>query len=190
MASKTTSKTAAKPAARKSASASKTAAPKSKVAPKKKESEVKPPSRPQTTAPSPSAKTSPAAKPAAPAAPPTPPSLAKKAVAIVSLIDKQPSHKKAGDGEPKKKTTVLPPISRIRASLETPPAPPQPPPPPEPPKVEAAPESSTAAGEEPAVETEDGKRIIHIKPRIIVKQLAAELGVKPHQLIAELMGFN
>ncbi|PYK00732.1 MAG: translation initiation factor IF-2, partial [Verrucomicrobia bacterium] len=32
--------------------------------------------------------------------------------------------------------------------------------------------------------------VIHIKPPIIVRQLAIELGLKPHQLIAELMTFN
>jgi len=39
-------------------------------------------------------------------------------------------------------------------------------------------------------EAEEGKNVIHIKPPIIVKQLAIELGLKPHQLIAELMSFN
>ena len=36
-------------------------------------------------------------------------------------------------------------------------------------------------------ETEDGRKIIHIKPPIIVKDLAAQLGVKNFQLIKELM---
>ncbi len=47
--------------------------------------------------------------------------------------------------------------------------------------------------EAPAAEAEpegDPQKIIHIKPPIIVKQLATELGLKPHQLIAELMSFN
>lgn len=34
------------------------------------------------------------------------------------------------------------------------------------------------------------QKIILIKPPIVVKQLAAELGLKPHQLIAELMTHN
>jgi len=176
MAAKTTSKTAAKPAARKTAPASKTAAAKSKVAPKKKEPESKP--APRATA-HPPAKTAAAAKPAAPPAP-------KKSVASVSLIDKQPTQNRAADGEIKKKTTVLPPISRIRASLEAPPAPP----PPEPPKVEPAPAQPAGAAEAPdaaAAETEDDRKIIHIKPPIIVKDLAAQLGVKNHVLIRELM---
>jgi len=176
MAAKTTSKTAAKPAARKTAPASKTAAAKSKVAPKKKEPESKPAPRAPAHPP---AKTAAAAKPAAPPAP-------KKSVASVSLIDKQPTQNRAADGEIKKKTTVLPPISRIRASLEAPPAPP----PPEPPKVEPAPAQPAGAAEAPdaaAAETEDDRKIIHIKPPIIVKDLAAQLGVKNHVLIRELM---
>ncbi|HEX3817588.1 MAG TPA: translation initiation factor IF-2 [Chthoniobacterales bacterium] len=36
-------------------------------------------------------------------------------------------------------------------------------------------------------ETEDGRKIIHIKPPIIVKDLATQLGVKNFQLIKELM---
>src|SRR3989442_15918424 len=43
----------------------------------------------------------------------------------------------------------------------------------------------------PSAEAEvDLQKVIHIKPPIIVKQLATELGLKPHQLIAELMTYN
>jgi translation initiation factor IF-2 len=111
----------------------------------------------------------------------------RPAVESVSLIDKKHPQKKADDGEIKKKTTVLPPISRIRASLEAPSAPPK--------KPEPAPPTTTtdgaAAVETAAPEAEvPAQNVIHIKPPIIVKQLAAELGLKPHQLIAELMNFN
>ncbi|HJT79946.1 MAG TPA: translation initiation factor IF-2 [Chthoniobacterales bacterium] len=184
MATKTTSKTAAKPAARKTA-ATKTAASKAKVAPKKKE-ETKPAARAHTAAP---AKTAPPKSAAAPkAASPAP----KKHAPSVSLIDKQPAPKKSEDGEVKKKTTVLPPISRIRESMQAPVAPskPAPPPAPEPPKAEpvAAPETlPTDAEAVPVAEAEDGRKIIHIKPPIIVKDLAAQLGIKNHVLIKELM---
>src|SRR5204862_5978572 len=108
-------------------------------------------------------------------------------VESVSLIDKKHPQKRAADGEIKKKTTVLPPISRIRASLEAPAAPPpkkdapaQPPPP-----------LTDEAVAEPEVAADaTSQKVIHIKPPIIVKQLAVELGLKPHQLIAELMTFN
>ena len=112
----------------------------------------------------------------------------RPAVESVSLIDKKHPQKKA-DGEAKKKTTVLPPISRIRESLGGTVAPPKPKTP-EP----AAPERSTtdrAAVEAAPTEAEaPSQKVIHIKPPIIVKQLAIELGLKPHQLIAELMAFN
>src|SRR6266704_3309349 len=109
-------------------------------------------------------------------------------VESVSLIDKKYPQKKTADGEIKKKTTVLPPISRIRASLEGPTA--------AAPKKEApvqTPTPTDGAVAEPAAlaETEaPAQNVIHIKPPIIVKQLAAELALKPHQLIAELMNFN
>src|SRR5215471_18007874 len=118
------------------------------------------------------AATKPHAKPAAP----------RPAVASVSLIDKKHPEKKAADGEIKKKTTVLPPISRIRASLETPTVP-VPTKKPEPaPKAETVPaEAAPAEAEVPAA------NVIHIKPPIIVKEFAGQLGLKPFQLIKELM---
>jgi translation initiation factor IF-2 len=184
MATKTTSKTAAKTAARKT-TVSKSAASKPKVAARKKETEVKPAPRSHAAAP---AKPAPA-KPAAAAQQPAPPPATRRNVASVSLIDKRPTQKRGTDSEVKTKTTVLPPISRIRASMEAPPAPAKPAPPPEPPKVETpTPEPATA--EEPVAltsESEDDRKIIHIKPPIIVKDLAVQLGVKNHVLIKELM---
>src|SRR6266404_974021 len=110
----------------------------------------------------------------------------RPSVESVSLIDKKHPEKKAADGEIKKKSTVLPPISRIRASLEAPAAPPKKPEP-----LQPAPTTDGAAVETAAPEAEaPAQNVIHIKPPIIVKQLATELGLKPHQLIAELMNFN
>lgn len=127
--------------------------------------------------------------PAASAKPEVKPAATHRApVESVSLIDKKHPTRKVADGEVKKKTTVLPPISRIRASFETPtvPAPkkaePTPAPAPAESRAEAAPPETEARA--------DGKKVIHIKPPIIVKQLAIDLGLKPHQLIAELMTFN
>jgi len=111
----------------------------------------------------------------------------RPSVESVSLIDKKHPEKKAADGEIKKKSTVLPPISRLRASLETPTPPPKKPEPTPPaPKADGAAAVETAATEAEA----PAQNVIHIKPPIIVKQLATELGLKPHQLIAELMAFN
>jgi translation initiation factor IF-2 len=125
-------------------------------------------------------------------------------VGSVSLIEEKKTQKKSEkDGEVRSKGAILPPISRIRAALATPtiPAPP--------PKIEKAatpPEIAPPAGSKtaPAAADRDGvaappeaaapeaepQNVIHIKPPIIVKQLATELGLKPHQLIAELMSFN
>jgi translation initiation factor IF-2 len=113
-------------------------------------------------------------------------------VESVSLIDKKQPQKKAAAGEIKKKTTVLPPISRIRESLAGTAAP-APTKPKEPQAEPTPPTASTADGATAAAPTEaeaPAQNVIHIKPPIIVKQLAVELGLKPHQLIAELMTFN
>ena len=175
----TKSKTAAKkPGARKPvAAAHKPAAIRSAVSKKKLDSAHKPahaPAKPQSPRPG---EVKPAPKPAA----------QRASVESVSLIDKKQPQKKVADGEVKKKTTVLPPISRIRASLEAPPAPP-------PKKAEPspAPTSTTDAAAVAAATPAEApsQKVIHIKPPIIVKQLAVELGLKPHQLIAELMSFN
>ena len=80
------------------------------------------------------------------------------------------------------KRTFLPPISRIRAT----PAAPEPVREAPAEAVPAAPSSEAGTGDV-VTETEDGRKIIHIKPPIIVKDLAAQLGVKNFQLIKELM---
>jgi translation initiation factor IF-2 len=138
----------------------------------------------------------PAKSPASPEA--TAPSMPapRPVIESVSLIDEKKPRKKREDGAAK--GVVLPPISRIRASLEAPSVPP---------KAERTPAlgakadaqgaapsaivdgtiAPAAAPPEPELEPQ---KIIHIKPPIIVKELATQLGLKPHQLIAELMTFN
>jgi len=180
MATKTKAKTAAKKsAAHKPVAKHKPSPAKGPVPKKKVEAHPKPAHAP-----------APAKAPAHPAAEqkphPKPAAGHRPSVESVSLIDKKHPEKKAADGELKKKTTVLPPISRIRASLETPTAPPKKPEPAQPTKADGAAAVETAAAEAEA----PAQNVIHIKPPIIVKQLAAELGLKPHQLIAELMNFN
>ena len=138
----------------------------------------------------------PAKSPASPeaTAPSTP--APRPVIESVSLIDEKKPRKKHEDSAVK--GAVLPPISRIRASLESPSIPP---------KAERTPAlgakadaqgaapsaivdgtiAPAAAPPEPELEPQ---KIIHIKPPIIVKELATQLGLKPHQLIAELMTFN
>src|SRR4249919_2424709 len=111
----------------------------------------------------------------------------------VSLIDRKRPAKKSQDDEVKTKRTVLPPISRIRASLE---ATSKPPPSahvplPEPPPAEPAEQAPAEVTLTPAeVEAGPQQKVLLIKPPIVVKQFANELGLKPHQLIAELMTHN
>ena len=114
----------------------------------------------------------------------------KPMMETVSLIDeKKPRAKRSeGDGTPKRQ--VLPPISRIRGMESSGPvqAPPGPLPKAEPPP---APEPVAAEVEAPpSTEPEEKSKVIHIKPPIIVKELALQLGLKTHQLIAELMAMN
>src|SRR6266480_5349251 len=194
MATKTTSKTATRKPAPKTSSAKSavarklaTASPsrggpataKAKIVPKKKaEPEKKPAPAPAKAQLSPKTPSKPAA--------------AAKSAPSVSLIDKTKTPKESKDGEVKTKSAFLPPISKILPTLE----------PPAPAKTEA-PVAAKAEPVEPkaVVTATDGavappeaevepQNIIHIKPPIIVKELAAQLGLKPHQLIAELMGFN
>ena len=110
----------------------------------------------------------------------------------VSLIDRKRPAKKSQDGEIKTKRTVLPPISRIRASLEAtskpPPAhvPSAESPPPEPADQPPAEVTLTPAD----VEAGPQQKFLLMKPPIVVKQFATELGLKTHQIIAELMTHN
>jgi translation initiation factor IF-2 len=116
-------------------------------------------------------------KPAAEETPPAPP---KAPVETVSLIEpKQKTVRRAPETDAPSRP-VLPPISRIRN--------------PEPVKTEAPAPAAAVSETEPSEETssEPGieEKIIHIKPPIIVKELAAQLGMKPFQLIHDLMEMN
>ncbi len=194
MATKTSSKTAArKPAARRTTAAHKPAAPKARISKKKSEADAE--STHKNVAAPAKARTQPAL---AKTAPPTA-SVPRHEVESLSLIDKKKPRKVADEVKPKRE--VLPPISRIRASLEKPgaapkaaaPAKPQEAPAPstEPPSIPTDSTTAPPAAVASPVETEaEAQKVIHIKPPIVVKQLAIELGLKPHQLIAELMTFN
>jgi len=114
----------------------------------------------------------------------------KPAMETVSLIEEKKPRPKRSDAETASKRSFLPPISRIRATPESPAAAPVAPPPPS--KVEEpvavvpeAPAPEVVAA--PAEPEGEPQKIIHIKPPIIVKDLALQLGVKNFQLIKELM---
>jgi translation initiation factor IF-2 len=189
MSIKTTSKTGArKPAAHKTAkvSAHKPAASKAKAPAKKAAREDKPAAKEHAAPGKPHPAPAQAQTPAAPAKPAAP--VARRDT--VSLIDEKKPHKRSADGEAKRKTGFLPPISRIRASLETPAVASKPaaPPTPEPPPAAPAPQVVEGGAASPAAEPEEeAKNVIHIKPPIVVKELATALGLKNFQLIKELM---
>ncbi len=119
----------------------------------------------------------------APKSVPTPPLTPKPVLETVSLIGEKKPRPKRADGDTATKRSFLPPISRIRAKQETPAVAGAPPGTPAP----AAP--SVAA---PATIEDEGEpqKIIHIKPPIIARELATQLGLKTHVLIRELMEFN
>jgi translation initiation factor IF-2 len=199
MATKTSSKTAMrKPAAdadaRKTTARKPAAAPKTKLLKKELKREAAPehahavvPAKSRTLPPKAELRTTP------------PPGRESESV---SLIDRKKPRKKAEDGEVKTKRDVLPPISRIRASLEAPAVTPKPAATGKPVVAQAAPTQAPGVvttdappkaleATLPPTEAEaTAQKIILIKPPIVVKQLATELGLKPHQLIAELMTHN
>ena len=118
MATKTSSKTAArKLAARRPVAAHKPVATKAKVSKRKVEADTE--SHARAAAPAQTRAQQPVSAKGAPQTAPT----LRHEVESVSLIDKKKARKKAEEGEGKSKRQVLPPISRIRASLETPVAP-------------------------------------------------------------------
>jgi len=196
MATKTSSKAAArKPSARSSTAAPKSVAPKLRISKKKPEADAEATQKNVATP----AKTRTQLELTKTA--PSPATAPRHEVESLSLIGKKKPRKAADEGEVKPKREVLPPISRIRASLEKPvtaekaaaPAKPQEAPAPsaEPPSIRTDTATAPTTALPPPRETEaEPQKVIHIKPPIIVKQLAIELGLKPHQLIAELMTFN
>lgn len=126
-------------------------------------------------------------KPAAPKATPPPPPPPKE---TVSLIDEKPKTLRKRTTKAEDAPRVLPPISRILepevhrpiptpaeepTSAKEPNSVPQPP----------SPESLT----EQTPELEDDKTI-HLKAPVGVKDLAAALGLRPFEIIRDLMGLN
>jgi translation initiation factor IF-2 len=105
----------------------------------------------------------------------------------VSLIDDKPKtpRKRPPASLTNKPFAVLPPISRLNQ--------PEPPPkPPEPAPVEeaaaAAPPTEPPSGDVAASDgAEEPKNVVHLKPPIIVRDLATALGLKGFKLIGDLM---
>jgi translation initiation factor IF-2 len=94
----------------------------------------------------------------------------------VSLIDEKPKKPRKTATEEEKKS-LFPSISKVLDAELAKVAPPAPP---------AAPAVPDGA----EVLEEDGKKIIHLKPPIVVRDLAAAMGLKPFQVIGDLMAMN
>jgi translation initiation factor IF-2 len=102
----------------------------------------------------------------------------------VSLIGETRSKRSDLSGTEPKLKSVLPPISKIKPPILTKA--------PEPvvlPAQPVVPEVVPVAAGEPAASVGDEK-IVHIKPPIIVRELAQQIGLKPFQLIHDLMDMN
>jgi translation initiation factor IF-2 len=125
------------------------------------------------------------AKEPAPAKPEPAPATPPPKPETVSLIEeKRP--KKAETAISSETRSVLPPISKIRAprlpeiASSKPPATPEP---------EAA-KAPVIPSETPAPEPDISGKVVHLKPPIIVRELAQQIGLKPFQVISDLMEMN
>jgi translation initiation factor IF-2 len=103
----------------------------------------------------------------------------------VSLIDDNRSKRAAEEPSSEvKQKSVLPPISKIRAPV----MPKAAVPPVQVVRPEPAPAVTVEPPAPPGATGED--KVIHIKPPIIVRELAQQIGLKPFQLIHDLMDMN
>jgi translation initiation factor IF-2 len=102
----------------------------------------------------------------------------------VSLIGETRSKRSDPSGAEPKIKSVLPPISKIKPHILT-----KAPEPVALPVQPVVPEVVPVAAGEPAAPVGDEK-IVHIKPPIIVRELAQQIGLKPFQLIHDLMDMN
>ncbi len=139
----------------------------------------------------------------APKAPPAPSKAPPAAPKIPPAAPKAPPVAKVPPAAPK-----APPAARIPAGASipaagsvpppapktTPPAPvptaPSPAGPPKPPSAAApvAPETEAVAGEGEAIAEESAApKLVHVKPPIVVRDFAGDIGLKPFKLISELM---
>ena len=113
-----------------------------------------------------------------------PPAVPPAKPETISLIDDNKSKRSESSGSEPKQRSVLPPISKIRApvAVKTPAAPV--------PAVHSGPAPATTVEPEPPTAAAGDEKVIHIKPPIIVRELAQQIGLKPYQLIHDLMDMN
>jgi len=98
----------------------------------------------------------------------------------VSLIEER-RPKKIESAAPTETRSVLPPISKIRPPSISRPVEPEP---------KAAPVDTAPPVETDIAPAVSDDKTVHIKPPIIVRELAQRIGIKPFQLISDLMEMN
>ncbi len=112
----------------------------------------------------------------------------------VSLIEpkEKVQRTRGGSAAGTSKGRVLPVISRIRAAEIQEALPPAPEPviPTPAPEPEPAPPEAVITEAAPVEEAVSDEKVIHLKPPIIVKDLAAAMNIKPFQLVHDLMEMN
>jgi translation initiation factor IF-2 len=119
-----------------------------------------------------------------PAVEPVAESPAAKPESISLIGESRPKRSESSSTEPRIKS-VLPPISKILPPILT-----KAPEPVVQPVQPIVPEPAPApAASEPSAPASDEK-IVHLKPPIIVRELAQQIGLKPFQLIHDLMDMN
>jgi translation initiation factor IF-2 len=103
-------------------------------------------------------------------------------MATVDLLEPKKKVRRAeGAHKPALKPFVVPP----GAAVALPPAAK-----PEEPSAPVEPEPVAAPSDEAPAEAEPDKKVLHLKPPIIVKELAEHLGLKPFQIIKDLMALQ
>jgi len=107
----------------------------------------------------------------------------------VSLIEER-RPKKIESAAPTETRSVLPPISKIRPPSISKPVEPEPAPEPKAAPVETVGPASEAAPLGDIAPAVSDDKTVHIKPPIIVRELAQRIGIKPFQLISDLMEMN
>lgn len=130
-------------------------------------------------APAPVEKVKPTVPPVAPKRPATPPPSSRSSIPEVTTPPPAP---KATTPPPAPKITPSRPPSAPPVASVKPPKPPAVPVPTTSASVEGAPKS-----EEPLPASKESAKILHVKPPIVVRDFALEIGLKPFKLISELM---
>jgi len=111
---------------------------------------------------------------------PAKPTIADRKSAALSIFDDEPKPKRREPAAGLTPLGQLRPISMLKGDAPAP-TPVSAPPPPPPPAEPAAPEDSGDEGEE---------KVLHLKPPIIVKDLAEKMGIKVFKLIGDLIAFK